>query len=107
MYTGIVCASLPCMKAFFKHHFPNSFLVRDETQVAVASPPLSFTNSRPVPLKDLNPWPWRSGSRLLKVEPNIPSHLETHSESSVSGCAKVKNPGRVIVAGRLEDWDFV
>lgn len=25
MYAGIICASLPCLKAFAKHHFPDMF----------------------------------------------------------------------------------
>ncbi|KAH7121798.1 hypothetical protein B0J13DRAFT_158581 [Dactylonectria estremocensis] len=39
MYSGIICACLPCLRAFFKHHFPNLFLVRRDTEAQLSSIP--------------------------------------------------------------------
>ncbi|KAK3385343.1 hypothetical protein B0H63DRAFT_181798 [Podospora didyma] len=37
MYTGIICACLPCLKAFVKRYFPNSFLFSPEFEERLTS----------------------------------------------------------------------
>lgn len=49
MYTGIICACLPCLRPFTKHYFPNSFIFRPNFEDRLAS--LRFYASLPVSLR--------------------------------------------------------
>ncbi|KAK4451983.1 hypothetical protein QBC34DRAFT_436238 [Podospora aff. communis PSN243] len=44
MYTGIICACLPCLRAFTKHFFPNWIIFRDDFEEQLASRAKFFSN---------------------------------------------------------------
>ncbi|KAK0619707.1 hypothetical protein B0T14DRAFT_211723 [Immersiella caudata] len=44
MYTGIICACLPCFRALTKHFFPNWIIFRDDFEEQLASRAKLFSN---------------------------------------------------------------
>jgi hypothetical protein len=51
MYVGILCACLPCLRAFIKHYFPNLFVFDDAfehrlTSIRLSIPLTMFSGNR-------------------------------------------------------------
>lgn len=90
MYTGIICACLPCLRAFVKHFFPDSFLFRETTEERVTSLALSFVSAIPVQLRDFNTPQWTNNRRSMKTRLNSQDTNE------------VKFPDRVVVAKGID-----
>ncbi|CAI4213660.1 unnamed protein product [Parascedosporium putredinis] len=74
---AIICACLPCLKAFLSHHFPNAFFFSERTQGTV-NQALSFLNTTPpaaAPVQELaSPW--------QRTRDSLPSDIETADHRS-------------------------
>ncbi|KAH7121519.1 hypothetical protein EDB81DRAFT_913701, partial [Dactylonectria macrodidyma] len=84
MYSGIICACLPCLRAFFKHHFPNLFAVRHHTEARLSAMP-SFVHHSQQPIElhastDTRLW-WERGP--LSSKPSDTSSVEAFNQNSV------------------------
>ncbi|KAH6975867.1 hypothetical protein EDB80DRAFT_740424 [Ilyonectria destructans] len=84
MYVGIICACLPCLRAFFKHQFPNLFVVRHDTETPLSAIP-SFVHHARQPSElhaSANRRLWWGRSILSKAKPSDTSSMEACNSNS-------------------------
>lgn len=76
MYTGIICACLPCLRPFAKHYIPNSFIFGANFEDRLAS--LRFYAMSALRLFE------RAAEEKIHKEAQDKSHMESPVDSSIT-----------------------
>lgn len=83
MYFGIICACLPCLRAYFKHHFPNLFVVQHSTEAPLPAIPSFVHHARQsTELQSADRRRWWDRSMLSKSKPSDTSSMEACNPNS-------------------------
>ncbi|RKK11523.1 hypothetical protein BFJ70_g17282 [Fusarium oxysporum] len=106
MYAGIICACLPCLRAFFKRYFPNLFLIRHNTEARLSAIP-SFVHHPQQPGElhvSTNRRLWWRRSTLSKATTSHTLSMEACNPNSVPLIeTELHGPEKALLRDRAEE----
>ncbi|KAM5529033.1 integral membrane protein [Fusarium oxysporum f. sp. phaseoli] len=108
MYAGIICACLPCLRAFFKRFFPDLFVVRHNTEARLSTIP-SFVHHPQQPGEphvSTNRRLWWSRSTLSKATSHTSSMEACHPNSVPLIETELHGPEKARLRDRAEEEGF-